>query len=61
MAFVTESGFVDATEPALSNTVVVPVTSADSLLLLVNGTPSVVHTQDVTGATTASLTVVRIP
>jgi hypothetical protein len=61
VASVTESAFgADPTEPGLSNTVIVQVTDANSLLRLVNGVTATAHSQDPGGATTAGLSVVRI-
>jgi hypothetical protein len=58
---VTESAFgADPTEPGLSNTVFLRVTAVNSQLRLVNGPTAVGHSQDVGGATTASLSVLRL-
>jgi hypothetical protein len=62
IAGVTETpGFgVDATEPGLSNTVIVQVTTPNALLQLVNGPLALAHVENVSPATTASLTVIRL-
>jgi hypothetical protein len=64
IASVTEApppfGTVDPSEPALSNTVIVEVTAANSLLRLVNGPLGIGHVEGVDGATTASLNVLRL-
>jgi hypothetical protein len=52
--------FADPIEPALSNTVVVQVTSANSLLRLANGELAVGHLDTVADSTTASLNVIRL-
>ena len=47
-------------EPAISNTLLVNVTSANSTLILQNGPLGVGHVTTIAGAITASLNVVRI-
>jgi hypothetical protein len=62
IASVTElPGFgVDPTEPGLSNTVIVQVTTPNALLRLVNGPVGLGHVENVAPATTASLSVIRL-
>ena len=47
-------------EPAISNTLLVNVTSANSTLVLQNGPLGAGHVTTIAGAITASLNVVRI-
>jgi hypothetical protein len=60
IASVTSAGTADPSEPSLSNTVIVQVSAANSLLRLVNGATAVGHVQAPAGAATSAVNVVRL-